>query len=140
MPADAATSKLLESDSFCASRRYAESAIRDPEQLRELLERVNSKVDADPLLRAEPTAVNADIAAAMVDVHIEEITRDPGYVDALAPARLARIRLVVAGLAYLAIEQDVIPDSTPHGYVDDLTVLRWVVHVASGGEGVDYVG
>ena len=56
-------------------------------------------------------------------------------VEALGPAREARLRLVVSGLHYLVMEQDMVPDGGPHGYADDLAVMRWVTRVVAGGEG-----
>lgn len=138
MPADAATRRLLASEPFARCRRKAESIARDDNMLRVLLTEVEMKVIESEFLRAKPTAVNIDIAAAVVEAFLE--SGEP-YAS-LDAARSARLRLVIAGLEYLVMEHDVVPDAGPDGLVDDLTVVRWVARVAAGAEGhpVDELG
>ena len=96
------------------------------------------KVIESEFLRAKPIAVNIDIAAAVVEAFLE--SGEP-YAS-LDATRSARLRLVIAGLQYLVMLHDAIPDDSRHGLIDDLTVVRWVARVASGPEGhpVDELG
>lgn len=116
----------------------AEGAARDDDQLRVLLTEVEMKVSESEFLKAKPMAVNIDIAAAVVEAHLE----GGECYESLDAARSARLRLVIAGLQYLVMEHDAVPDGSPNGLVDDLTVVRWVARVASGAEGhpVDELG
>ncbi|GAB3587107.1 hypothetical protein [Calidifontibacter terrae] len=134
MPADPATTRLLESEVFRRCRAVADVIAGDPRALRALLAEVEEKFSACPELREEPRSVNIDIAAAMLEAHIEDLERGESL-DRLEVAQVARVKLVTAGLHYLVLGRDAIPDWLEHGHLDDLVVMRWVVHVAHGGEG-----
>ncbi|MBC9957870.1 hypothetical protein [Yimella sp. cx-51] len=131
MPADPVTRRLLASASFTRCRAVAEVKVRQPVQLQTLLAEVELRAIECEAVRVQPLAVMIDIAAAVVEAFLES---GADY-DALDAARSARLRLVVAGLEYLVIDHDVIPDDQKHGMVDDLAVVRWVARVASGAEG-----
>lgn len=131
MPADAATKRLLASEPFGRCRRLADDIVTDPDQLHTLLAEVELKVVESEFLRDRPIAVHIDIAAAVVEAFLET----GADFESLDAARAARLRLVVSGLAYLVMEQDVIPDGATYGLTDDIAVVRWVSRVASGAEG-----
>ena len=131
MPADAATRRLLASDPFSRCRRTADVTVASAEDLHTLLAEVELKLIESEFLRSTAMSVHIDIAAAVVEAFLE----GEESLEALDPAREARLRLVVSGLHYLVMEQDLVPDGGPHGYADDLAVMRWVTRVVAGSEG-----
>lgn len=105
--------------------------VASAEDLHTLLAEVELKLIESECLRSTAMSVHIDIAAAVVEAFLE----GEESLEALGPAREARLRLVVSGLHYLVMEQDMVPDGGPHGYADDLAVMRWVTRVVAGGEG-----
>lgn len=80
--------------------------------------------------------IDVDIACSVVEARAEELETDglPALPAAdLDPAMSARLRLVIAALYYLVMENDAIPDSLPDGHVDDMAIIRWAIKIAHGG-------
>ncbi|NNG38199.1 DUF1232 domain-containing protein [Flexivirga sp. ID2601S] len=125
--------RLLASASFRRSREVAAQLAGDAAGLRQLLADVERKVFAVGSLTSSPRGVHVDIAGAMVEAHLEELT-EPGLTAERRAVLTSdpRPRVVIAALHYLVTERDVVPDWLPTGHLDDLLVLQWASDVARG--------
>lgn len=134
MPADPDTRRLLASDAFAQCWRGAPQLMADPTRLQELLANVEMKAIESDFLQTRARAVHIDISAAVVEAFLE----DGADASKLSTERAERLRLVVAGLSYLVLDDR--PDSgapsdgRSEGPADDLAVVRWVSLVAAGSE------
>lgn len=108
----------LSSASFRASDAAAGSILGDVPSLRALLATVEKRQAGEADFA---TRVHLDIAEAIVDAHIEELS-EPGLCPSLARALAAdpRRRRVVAALHYVGTRPSVPGDDEP----DELAVLR----------------
>ncbi|HWC24861.1 MAG TPA: DUF1232 domain-containing protein [Flexivirga sp.] len=123
-----ALDKLLTSLPFQRCRREAARAANDPAALTQLLERVAAHEFGIGQLPDARGGIDIDIACAVVDAHIDDLTSG----DTTNPVADARCRLVIAALLYLVDMNDVIPDNLPTGHVDDVAVMRWATRIARG--------
>lgn len=130
MAADPATQLLLESDDFRRCRVVAESIAGHAPMLRALLLEVEDMLLRTPTLRALPSSVTIDIAAAVIDAHAEDL-ENGGSWELLEACRADRLRLVCAGLHYAVLGAD---GSHRHRFLDDLSVVRWSLLSSFGAE------
>ena len=126
---DAGLGNLLVSPAFAQARRAASALADQPGRLRELLDGVDSKTFGVGDLSGHPQRVEVDMACAIVAARIEDLERDPeGHrLEQLPVVERGRLQVVIEALTYFELEQDVIPDSSPVGHVDDLTIVHWAV-------------
>ncbi|MFC7490330.1 MULTISPECIES: hypothetical protein [unclassified Knoellia] len=109
-----AVRRLLNSEHFARSRRFADRLDTDPVLLEELLDLVRvRRVENDP--RLAPLA--GRIARAV------DWLSGPARVGDDSAALTARRRMTLAALCYLVEFDDVIPDGVLGGTVDDHIVL-----------------
>ncbi|MFC7485231.1 hypothetical protein ACOCJ7_01805 [Knoellia sp. CPCC 206453] len=110
--------RLLHSEPFARSRRFAERLDTDPVMLEELLDLVRLRqVENDARL-----APLAGLVAQAVD-WLSESAFEAGDSAAL----VARRHMTLAALIYLVDFNDVIPDDVVGGTVDDFVVLDYVL-------------
>ena len=125
--------RLLASPAFTRARVAAGPLADDSLGLRSLLQQVDGKTFGAGPLDDLHGRIDIDIACSVVEARAEEL--DEGLaqrVELLEPTTSARLRLVIAALTYLVIDNDVIPDHRPNGHIDDIAIVRWVTQVASG--------
>lgn len=117
-----------QSVNFRVSRETAGRMLGDASALRSLL----AVVEKRQRCVGSATRVPLDIAGAMVDAHIEELT-EPGLSSAAAYTLRteARCSVVVAALHYVAT-RDCPPYVSAPGEPDDLEILRWATDVVRG--------
>lgn len=120
--------KLLTSTPFQRCRHQAARTANDPAALSRLLEKVAAHEFGIGQLPDARGGIDIDIACAVVEAHIAELTTG----DTTDLVTDARCRLVIAALHYLVDMDDVIPDNLPVGHFDDVAVLRWATRVARG--------
>ena len=121
----------MQSTGFLASREVAGRMLGDAAALRTLLSFVESQQRAFGVEIA--TRIHLDIAVAIVDAHIEELTEPgltPAAIDALRTDQ--RCRIVVAALHYVATRDCPATLALDTDEPDDLEVLRWATDVARG--------
>ncbi len=110
--------RLLHSEPFARSRRFAERLDSDPVLLEELLDLVRLRsLEEDP--RLAPIAVH--VAQAVDWVSGSAFEADD------SAALVARRHMTLAALIYLVDFNDVIPDDVVGGTVDDFVVLDYVL-------------
>lgn len=118
--------RLLGSAAFTRCRGVAARIEDDTHALASLLDDVAThRFGAGTLPHADGSDV--DTACSVVRNRIE------GLRSGRPPAPDARTRLVIAALLYLVTDDDVIPDRSAYGHLDDLAVLRWTTRVALDG-------
>lgn len=118
----------MQSTGFRVSREAATRMLGDADALRTLLSFVETRQRALGMDIA--TRIQLDIAEAIVDAHIEELT-EPGLSRAAAEALRTdpRCRVVVAALHYVAT-RDCPPYVVESHEPDDLELLRWATELA----------
>lgn len=118
----------MQSVNFRVSRDAAGRMLGDAAGLRTLLSFVETQQRARGMDIA--TRIHLDIAEAIVDAHIEELT-EPGLSRAAAEALRTdpRCRVVVAALHYVAT-RDCPPYVVGAREPDDLEMLRWATGLA----------
>ncbi len=118
---------LLESRQFRRSRLAAAALVDDPKGLAKLMATVEARRCGIVPMDNVTTAVDFDIACAVVEARIEELHECPTTVGAAYSCRRGtRLRLVIAVLHYLVGER-----ARP-GRADDAAVLRWIARVTQG--------
>lgn len=116
-----AVRRLLHSEPFVRSRRFADRLDTDPVLLEELLDLVRlRRVENDPRL-----APLAERIARAVDW-----LSGPARAGDDSAALMARRRMTLAALCYLVEFDDVIPDGVLGGTVDDHIVLDVILSQA----------
>lgn len=109
---------------FRRSREASSAIVDNPGELRDLAESVRDRGYAHGAL--EPVADQIDAALHLLDDRADQL--DAGAEPArLAPPEATRHRLVVAAMHYLARRDDLIPDDSPAGDIDDIVVVREVL-------------
>lgn len=120
----------MQATRFRLSREVAGRLLGDAEGLRALLSYVEARQQAAGIDIA--TRIHLDIAEAIVDAHIEELS-EPG----LPPAAVAalrndsRRRRIVAAVHYVAT-RDLRVAGADVDEPDDLEILRWATDFARG--------
>ncbi|MDE9365436.1 DUF1232 domain-containing protein [Luteipulveratus sp. YIM 133132] len=126
--------RLLTSPSFTRCRAAAGRLADDREGLRRLMD----QVDGVTFGAAEPLddrhgRVDVDIACSVVEARLEELDEgDAAPLAELEPTASARLRLILAALLYLVLEEDAVPDHHRLGHLDDLAIVHWVTQIARG--------
>jgi|SRR5579875_275505 len=118
----------MQSTSFRVSREAAGQLLGDAEALRALLSYVEARQRAVGTDIA--TRIHLDIAEAIVDAHIEELS-EPGLPSAAVEALRtdARRRVVIAAVHYVAHrDRPCCPADADEP--DDLEILRWATDFA----------
>ena len=110
--------RLLHSEPFARSRRFAERLDNDPVMLEELLDLVR-------LRQVENDARLAPLAG-LVTQAVEWLSGS-AYEAGDSAALVARRHMTLAALSYLVDFNDVIPDYVLGGTVDDHVVLDYVL-------------
>lgn len=120
----------MQSTSFRVSREAAGRLLGDAEALRALLSYVETRQRAAGADIA--TRIHLDIAEAIVDAHIEELS-EPGLPSAAVEALRTdgRRRVVIAAVHYVAT-RDRPGCPTDADEPDDLEILRWATDFARG--------
>lgn len=135
----ATVTRALRSPAFLHSRRRAEVIVGSPAELRALadaverLDYVNGPLSAVAdrvlaavrLLRSIADRLDSEPSDGPVSP-----AREPEPPAGATASSAARERLVVAGLHYLVMPDDLVPDFRPGGYVDDALLLSWVFGAA----------
>jgi hypothetical protein len=133
--------KVLRSPAFLHSRERSAAILENPDELRALADSVETLDHANA-----PLVVVADRVVAAVRFLRARADR-LGATNSPTPSApdtaeiqtrsspsagvAARERLLVAGLHYLVTPVDLVPDSQPGGYIDDVVLLAWVFGVAT---------
>lgn len=110
--------RLLHSEPFARSRRFAERLDTDPVMLEELLDLVRLR-DVEKDARLAPLA-------GLVAQAVDWLGGSAFAADDSA-ALVARRHMALAALSYLVDFNDVIPDDVVGGTVDDFVVLDYVL-------------
>lgn len=120
----------MQSVGFRVSQDAAGRLLGDPNGLRTLLALVETQQRA--LGIDIVTRIHLDIAEAMVDAHLEELT-EPGLppADAAALRTDPRCAVVVAALHYMAT-RDCRHRIAQQDEPDDLEILRWATDLVRG--------
>ena len=120
----------MRSTKFRVSSQAADQLLGDAAALRTLLSFVEIQQRSRGMDIA--TRIHLDIAVAIVDAHIEELT-EPGLSRAAAEALRTdpRCRVVVAALHYVAT-RDCPPYLVEAREPDDLELLRWATDRVRG--------
>lgn len=129
--------RVLSSLAFRRSREASAAIVDDPHSLRGLTESVRDRGYEQGAL--EPVSNRIDAALNLLDDRAElletmprDLAHDEPAPATLAPASAARHRLIVAAMHYLARKDDVIPDASRGGDLDDVVVVREVLGSAEG--------
>lgn len=127
------------SPAFSRSRLISEEMADNAELLRMLLASVDRKRFGVGQLDDSRGRLDVDIAASVVEARAEELEiggATAARLRELEATESARLRLVIAALHYLVMENDVIHDRRLNGHIDDVAIVRWVTKVARGDIGV----
>ncbi len=120
------TGELRDSIVFRSSREAGKAILGDGEALRGLLHIVDKRWRA-PGVAGVATHLHLDIAEAIVDAHIEELTEPGLTVERLAQLRTdPRSLAVVAALLYVTTHSP----SAVSNDEDCVMILRWAADVA----------
>lgn len=124
---NATSLKLMHSPEFARCRLAAEKIEHDRAAVLELLDEVAAhRFGAGKTLAQAGATVDVETARYTIENHLARGT------DRSDPVEGACFRLLLAALLYVTIDDDVVPDSLPHGHLDDIAVIRWANRIAHG--------
>jgi uncharacterized membrane protein YkvA (DUF1232 family) len=123
--------RVLRSPAFLHARERSTAIIESHGELRALADRVETLSHSTAPLSTVADRISAAVRLLRARADVLEGVTEPAELASPAADVAARERLLVAGLLYLVTPVDLVPDSLPGGYYDDVILLAWVFGAAA---------